>query len=116
MLGMNSGRKFAVASVKRTIKHCMIICWSTGLVSLMTMGYIETAAIWQPKHPDPVYQYPRQIKGTVRYITVIQNRILSIAMPGFVGGLAGFLLLAIPYEALRRREEKERMQRLLGGE
>jgi hypothetical protein len=113
---MAPSKKFEIAFAKRIIKRCMVICWSLGMVSLLTLGYIETVAIWQPERPDSVYEYPRQIKATVRYITGTQKRILSIAMPGFVGGLAGFLLLAIPYEALRRREEKERMQQLLGGE
>jgi len=85
-------------------------------VSVVIVAYIETAAIWQPGNPDLVYQYPRQIKGKIRYITGTQKRILSIAMPGLVGGVAGFFLLAIPYEALKRREEKELKERLLGGE
>jgi len=58
----------------------------------------------------------RQIKGTIRYITGRQKRFLSIAVPGFVGGLAGFFLLAIPYEALKRREEEQRIQRLRDSE
>jgi hypothetical protein len=113
---MAFSKKFEVARARRIIKRCMVVCWSFGMVSLLALGYIETAAIWQPKEPDAVYRFPRQIKGTIRYITGGQKRILSIAIPCFVGGLAGFFLLAIPYEGLKRREEERRNQRLRDSE
>ena len=101
-----------VALAMRIIKRCMFICWLVGGISLCTLAGIETAAIWQPKQPNSIYQYPRQIKGGIRYITEQQKVFLSVAVPGFWGGLAGFFLLAIPYEGLKRREEEQRNQRL----
>jgi len=113
---MAGGRKLRVAFARCIVERCMFVCWLVGMISLLSVGSIETAAIWQPAHPDAVHQYPRQIKGTIRYITGQQKTILSFAMPGMWGGLAAFFVLAIPYEALKRRDEGQRMQRLRGSQ
>ena len=100
---------------KRILTYFMLIAWCVLTISLITSGVIETNALSQPKSPDAIYVYPRNIKGTVRYLTDKQHQIILIAMPGIWGSLAIFFSLAVPYEWLKRREERQRIQRLLGG-
>jgi hypothetical protein len=105
-------KTFDATRPQRIIQRCMFVCWLVGIISLCVLGGIETAAIWQPKEPEGNYIYPHQIKGSVRYITAEQRRLLWMAEPAFIAGIAGFFLLAIPYEALKRHEERRRLERL----
>jgi hypothetical protein len=101
---------------KSVLTYLMMTAWCVLMISLIATGIIQTNALSQPKSPDFPYLHPQNVKGTIRYLTSGQARILSITMPGIWGSLAVVFSLAVPYEWLKRREEKRRIQRLLGDE
>ena len=93
----------------------LALCGCAFAVSLLTLGYIETAALYQPSAADAVFRHPHRVKGSIRYLTDWQERFHSIAYPAMLGALSlvavqGYLLNRlrdrIEGDARRKRMDK----------
>jgi hypothetical protein len=62
----------------RALRVSMLICFAVAMISMSTVGAIETAALRQPKIADAPFVHPREIKGGVRFFTDRQNLACSI--------------------------------------
>jgi len=115
------GRRVAVAKVSwhdlpgwmRIVYVLMIVGWCFVMGALLTVGQIETAAIWQPSTPDGIYRYPHDIKGSVRYFSDGQERLYGVARPLMVGGFALMLPVSGMFIYILRRLNERRRQEAL---
>lgn len=112
------GRRVAVAKMSwhnlprwmRTVHVLMIVGWCVVGASLLTVGQIETAAIWQPSAPDSIYRYPHDIKGSVRYFSDGQERVYRVVRPLMTGGFAVMLPISAIFMYILERLNKRRRQ------
>jgi len=79
-----------------------LAAFSLFMASLLTVGWIETAALSQPSIPDSLYRHPHEIKGAIRFFTNQQETIYSIAKPTMVVAL---ILVAMLVWLAQRRSE-----------
>ena len=77
-------------------------CGVVALISLCTVGFIETVALNQPEIADAEFVHPHHIKGRTRFFTDRQERIYAAAKPLMIGfGAATIVLMVV----LRRADE-----------
>jgi ABC-type Fe3+ transport system permease subunit len=94
----------------RALRVSMLICWTVALISICTVGAIETVALRQPEIADAKFVQPHNIKGVIRFFTDRQERIYAVAKSLMIGfGALTFALTLV----VRRAEEnwKKRKQR-----
>jgi hypothetical protein len=97
----------------RILALASILAWTIFMVSLLIVGWIETAALTQPSNATSLYLYPREVKGVIRFFTEHQEAIYSVAKPSM---LPSFLVTAILfglYNSLDRRAKRRRVERIL---
>jgi hypothetical protein len=99
----------------RALRVIMFICWAVGLVSLCTVGSIETAALRQPKIADAQFIHPHSVKGTVRFFTERQEGIYAVAKPLMIGfwavGLAFMVMLNRVEQNWREQKQRDLLDR-----
>src|SRR2546422_411047 len=77
----------------KVLRVSAITGWAIGLVSLLTVGGIETAALSQPTIADSTFHHPHDIKGQIRYFSEREERIYLIAKPMMIGSLGVIAVL-----------------------
>jgi hypothetical protein len=90
-----------------------VLSWIVGMVSLVALGGIETMALSQPRSPVGEYLHPRQIKGSSRYLTEMQNQVVTIVEPLFFSGLAIFVCAGAFYNRIQAQQEEKRKNAIL---
>ena len=83
------------------------------MVSLLTVGEIETAALRQPKIPDTFYIYYHDIKGVPRYFSQGQERVYRVAKPLMIASFGVTLLMFCVYGKLEERWDERRCRAAL---
>jgi len=100
----------------RALRVSVFICWIVTIGSISTVGYIEAAALRQPKIADAEFVYPHNVKGVVRLFTDQQEGIYAIAKPLMIGFGAITLALIVVgrrvEEDWRERKLQEALDRL----
>jgi hypothetical protein len=86
--------------------------WVVAMGSMTTVGYIETAALSQPKIGDSLFTHPHKVKGVIRFFSDHQEQIYGIAKPLMIGSWAVTFVLFIVYGHIED-QWKERKQRSL---
>jgi hypothetical protein len=94
----------------RALRASLLICWAVALISICTVGFLETVALRQPKIADAQFVHPHNIKGVIRFFTDRQESIYAVAKPLMFGFGAICLALMVVF---RRVEENWREQKLL---
>jgi hypothetical protein len=93
-----------------------LICWAVVMISISTVGAIETAALRPPKIPDAPFVHPHEIKGGVRCFTDRQEKIYAVAKPLLIGCWAVTLALMVAVgrieESWRKQKEQDLLDRL----
>jgi hypothetical protein len=97
---MIAWRKLSTRTKQLCAAGLAAFCLYAG--SFMTVAWIETAALSQPRTADSVYIHPHTIKGGIRFFTDQQETIYSIAKPTMIGTL---ILTAIFAWLMRRRPD-----------
>ena|SRR6266481_429239 len=97
---MMAWRKLSTRTKLLCVACLAAFCLYAG--SLITIGWIETAALSQPLTADSIYSHPHKIKGGIRFFTDQQETIHSIAQPTMFGAL---ILVAILVWLMRRRPD-----------
>jgi ABC-type Fe3+ transport system permease subunit len=94
-----------MSPLMRVLLAMLLACWAVALVSLCTVGFIETVAVKQPEIADAEFVHPHNIKGVTRFFTDRQERIYAVAKPLMIGfGAAALVLMVV----LRRADENWR--------
>jgi hypothetical protein len=103
----------------RALRVSMYICWAAALISMCTVGSIETAALSQPKIADAQFVHPHNIKGVIRFFTDREERLYAVAKPLMIGfGAVAFTLIVIVgriEESWRERKQQDLLDRLTTG-
>jgi len=91
----------------------LVICligWIVAMGSMLTVGYIETAALEQPKAADSLFTHPHNVKGVIRFFSDHQEQIYRIARPLMIGSWAATFVLFCVYGHIedRRKEQKQK--------
>jgi hypothetical protein len=100
----------------RALRVSMLIGWAVAMISISTVGAIETAALRQPKIADAPFVHPHEIKGGIRFFTDRQERIYAVAKPLMIGSwavtLAFMVALGRIEESWRKRKQQDLLHRL----
>jgi hypothetical protein len=83
------------------------------MISISTVGAIETAALGQPKIADAPFVHPHEIKGGVRFFTDRQEKIYAVAKPLMIGSWAVTLALMLAVGRIEESWRKRKQQDLL---
>jgi hypothetical protein len=97
----------------RVLLALSLIGWIVAMGSMLTVGYIETAALKQPKIADSLFTHPHDVKGIVRYFSEHQEQIYRIAKPLMIGSWAATLFLFIVYGHFEDQWEERKQQNLM---
>jgi hypothetical protein len=97
----------------KAINIAAILSWSTFAGSLWTVGYIETAALTQPSHPDLVFSHPHEIKSGIRFFTDRQEQIYTIVKPTMIVAFGITAILFFASNRLNDRLEQERKKNVM---
>jgi hypothetical protein len=97
----------------RIVYVLTIVVWCFVGGALLTVGEIETAAIWQPSAPDGIYLHPHAIKGSVRYFSDGQERVYRVAKPLMIGGFVVMLPISCVFIYMLQRFDRRRRQAAL---
>ncbi|MDI4239446.1 hypothetical protein OZ411_42425 [Bradyrhizobium sp. Arg237L] len=94
-----------MSSSMRLLRAILLASSAVALMSLCTVGFIETVAMKQPKFADAEFVHPHNIKGGTHFFTDRQERIHAVAKPLMIGFGAATLVLIV---VLRRDDENWR--------
>jgi hypothetical protein len=101
----------------RVLRVSILICWTVVMISISTVGAIETTALRQPKIPDAPFVHPHEIKGGIRFFTDRQEKIYGVAKPLLIGSCAvTFALMMVVgriEESWRKQKERDLLNRLV---
>jgi hypothetical protein len=97
----------------RALRVGILICWAVMMISISTVGAIETAALGQPKIADAPFVHPHEIKGGVRFFTDRQEKIYAVAKPLMIGSWAVTLALMLAVGRIEESWRKRKQQDLL---
>jgi hypothetical protein len=101
----------------RALRVSILICWTVVMISISTVGAIETTALRQPKIPDAPFVHPHEIKGGIRFFTDRQEKIYAVAKPLLIGSCAvTFVLMMVVgriEESWRKQKERDLLNRLV---
>jgi hypothetical protein len=97
----------------RVLGGATLLGWFGFMISLLTVGAIETAALKQPQQPAGIYLHPHRVKGAIRYFTNGQERIYQAAYPSMIASIAATVILVGIYSNLEERLSKRRRQAAL---
>ena len=96
-----------------TVFGCLVGC--VGIGSMLTLGYIKSAALSQPTVADAVFSHPwGDPPGPVHFLTDVQDRINLIAVPIAFGSWVIVAAVALLDRRLEDKAAQKRLQRLLG--
>jgi hypothetical protein len=90
-----------------------VVSWAVFGSLLLTVGYIETVALTQPATPDLIFSHPHEIKGSVRFLTDLQNRVYTTVRSAMILAFAITGILFYAYNRMNDRLEREHKQRLM---
>jgi hypothetical protein len=94
----------------------MYICGAVSIISMSTVGAIETAALRQPKIANAPFVHPHEIKSGVRFFTDRQETLYAVAKPLMIGSCAvsfAFIMaLSRIEESWRKRKQQDLLDRL----
>src|SRR5690348_588100 len=76
------------ANVRRLSLWAAYGAWTLFMGCLLTTGFIEGRALWEPTSPGVIHTHPREIKGRIRFVTDSEDEILSVSKPGMILGFA----------------------------
>jgi hypothetical protein len=100
----------------RALRVSMLICLAVAMISMSTVGAIETTALRQPKIAHALFVHPHEIKGGVRFFTDRQEKIYAIAKPLMIGSwavtFAFIVALSLIEEGWRKRKQQDLLDRL----
>ena len=97
----------------RALRVGILICWAVMMISISTVGAIETAALGQPKIADAPFVHPHEIKGGLRFFTDRQEKIYAVAKPLMIGSWAVTLALMLAVGRIEESWRKRKQQDLL---
>jgi hypothetical protein len=97
----------------RALRVSMFIGWAVAIISISTVGAIETAALRQPKIADAPFIHPHEIKGGIRFFTDRQEKIYAVAKPLMIGSFAVTFAFIVALGRIEERWRKRRQQDLL---
>jgi hypothetical protein len=97
----------------RALRASLLICWAVALISVCTVGFIETVALRQPKTADAQFVHPHNIKGVMRFFTDRQESIYAVAKPLMFDFGAIFLALMVVFRHVEENLREQKMRDFL---
>ena len=102
-----------LSSGMRVLLVISLIGWIVAMGSMLTVGYIETAALNQPKIADSLFTHPHNIKGVVRFFSDHQEQIYGVARPLMIGSWAATFVLFSVYGHMEDQWKKRKQRSLM---
>jgi hypothetical protein len=100
----------------QALRASLLICWAVALISICTVGSIETVALRQPKIADAQFVHPHNIKGIIRFFTDRQESVYAVAKPLMIGFGAISLALMVVFRRVEenwtQRKQRDLLDRL----
>jgi hypothetical protein len=97
----------------RVLRVAGLLAWFGLVVSILTLGAIENAALTQPNRPAGIFLHQQQVKGAIRYVTDEQQLVYLAGSVSMMASWAAAFILGGISSNLEERLRKQRRQAVL---